>query len=258
MILAIDVGNTDTVVAVLDGGDVVSKHRYPTAKNESEDYHKRNIQKATGAYLIDFVIISCVVPCTEDILKSACRELFGITAVFVSCELDCGITIKYDEPQKLGADLICVGAGAVKKYGSPVIVIDIGTATTFSVINKNNEYLGGMIAAGPNTSIKALSSMTAKLPAVQPENIGKFIGTNTQDCIKIGAVTAHACMIDSMIDRIVQSLGVKDIKLVATGGLAETVLSSSNHNIIYDDNLIFSGMYEIASKQMHAGDSLLW
>lgn len=245
MILGIDVGNTDIVTALLESGKVIKEHRYPTDKNENADYHKKNIEKLTCNHSVSAVIISCVVPEVRDNLTQVCIQLFGLTPLFVSSELDTGLMIKYDNPEKLGADLISVAAGAVNKYGAPVLVIDVGTATTFSVINGNKEYLGGMIAAGPYTSMKALSAMTSQLTETELEPTDKIIGTNTADCIKIGTLTAHSAMIDSMIDRVGDSLGVADIKVVATGGLSKLLIPMCTHKIIYDNDLIFSGLYEI-------------
>ncbi len=245
MILGIDVGNTDIAVALLNGSAVIKECHYLTDRKENAEYHKLNIEKFTCKRSVDSVIISSVVPEVNEYLTEVCMRLFGTPPLFVSSELDTGLIIKYDNPEKLGADLITVAAGAVKKYGSPAIVIDIGTATTFSVINGNNEYLGGMIAAGPHTSMKALSAMTSQLFETELEVTDKVIGTNTADCIRIGALTAHSAMIDSMIDRVRESLGISDIHIIATGGMSQMLIPMCKHDIIYDKDLIFSGLYEI-------------
>lgn len=245
MILAIDAGNTNIVAVLINDGIIVNKYRYNTAKAEGVDYHKSNLKKLVDNQLVDAVIISSVVPEINIFLKKACVLLVGITPEFISSDMVTGLDIRYDNPQKLGADLICAAVGAVKKYGAPVIVIDIGTATTFSVISENSEYLGGMIAPGPYTSMTALASMASQLFETELEITDKVIGTNTADCIKIGTLTAHAAMIDGMIDRVIKSLDAADVKIVATGGFAQKITSMCMHKIICDDDLIFSGLNDL-------------
>lgn len=245
MILGIDVGNTNVVAALMNDSGVAEVCRYNTAKEEKTEYHKMHLHKLLKKHTVSGVIVSSVVPEVNDYLKQVCAELIGISPIFVCAGLVTGLDIKYDNPDKLGADLIAAAAGAVCKYGNPVIVVDIGTATTFSVISKKNEYLGGMIAAGPYTSVKALASMASQLPEIDLTATDKTIGTNTMDCMKIGAVTAHAAMIDGMIERVKAELDLSDICVVATGGLAEPVTAVCRSKIICDSNLIFSGLYHI-------------
>lgn len=245
MILGIDAGNTNIVAALINENGVIKKCRYNTAKQESASYHKHNLEKLIISESVSAVIISSVVPEINDYLNQACFDITGMIPVFAGSELKTGLAIKYDNPQKLGADLICAAVGAVSRYGSPAIVVDIGTATTFSVINENNEYLGGMISPGPLTSMKALASMASQLPEIKLEATDKIIGTNTQDCIKIGILTAHSAMIDAMLDKVKNQLNRSDIRLVATGGFAKTVTAMCTHKIICDDNLIFKGLYEL-------------
>ncbi len=223
MILGIDIGNSNIVIGLIDKQGVINKECYETSK---EIQYEEYIRKIIGSNNITGIIISSVVP-------------------FVNSELNLGITIKYDNPQKLGADLISVAVGAVAKYKGPVIVIDIGTATTFSVINGNKEYLGGMIAPGPHTSMKALASMTAQLPEIELTTTNKVIGTNTIDCMKIGITTAHAAMIDEMLERVLNELNENEVKIIATGGGAKKIIDMCTHKIIWDENIIFDGLYEI-------------
>lgn len=245
MILGIDVGNTNIVAALLDNGTVVKKLRYPTAKNENYVYHQKHLDELVCKQSVDGIIISSVVPEINSCLIMACEEQFKITPIFVNADLNTGIDIKYDNPDKLGADLITAAVGAVRKYGSPVIVVDIGTATTFSVMNEKNEYLGGMIAPGPYTSMKALSQNASQLPEVEVEPINKAVGTNTADCIKIGLITAHSAMIDGMLERVMNELGCFDLKIVATGGFSKAIASMCKQKMICDYDLIFNGLYEL-------------
>ncbi|MCM1284862.1 MAG: type III pantothenate kinase [Acetobacter sp.] len=245
MILGIDVGNTNTVCALIENGILTKEYRYNTEKSENAEYYKLHIKEVVCNTFIDGVIISSVVPEINDCLRRACNELFDLSPIFVSSNLNTGLSIKYDNPEKLGADLITAAAGAVSKYKTPLIIIDIGTATTFSVINEKNEYLGGLIAPGPYTSVKALASSASQLPEISIEATDKVIGTNTVDAIKVGVITAHSAMIDTMADRIINSLGFTDTTLISTGGFSEKITSMCINKIIFDENLIFDGLYQI-------------
>lgn len=249
MLLGIDVGNTNIVAALIDNGEVIAQCRYATAKNEKALYHKKQLDHLTSNQVVSGVIISSVVPEVNDDLKEACSEL-AEASIFVSAGLDTGLDIRYDHPNKLGADLIAVAVGAVKRYGAPVIVIDIGTATTFSVINEDREYLGGMIAPGPLTSMRALASAASQLPEIEPDFTGSVIGTNTIDCMKIGTFNAHSVMLDGMIDKMKEHLKLSDIRLVATGGFSEKITRMCSHKIICDQDLIFAGLYDIYKRNL--------
>lgn len=248
MILGIDIGNTNIVDSLIDEQGVVDEERYETVRNCKCSYHEEHLRKLVEDKIVDGVIISSVVPEINKQIEEVAINITGITPVFVSSKLKTGIDIKYDNPEKLGADLITVAVGALSRYQGPIIVVDIGTATTFSVISENNEYLGGMIAAGPHTSIKALASMTSQLPEIEVEVTDKVIGTNTIDCMKIGTITAHAAMIDGMIDKVIKVLDVTNINIIATGGEAKDIINMCTHKIILDKNLIPYGLYEIYKK----------
>lgn len=250
MLLGIDVGNTNIVAALIDNGEVIAQCRYATAKNEKALYHKQQLDHLTSNQVVSGVIISSVVPEVNDDLKEACSEL-AEASIFVSAGLDTGLDIRYDHPNKLGADLIAVAVGAVKRYGAPVIVIDIGTATTFSVINEDREYLGGMIAPGPLTSMRALASAASQLPEIEPDFTDSVIGTNTIDCMKIGVFNAHSVMLDGMIEKVKDHLKLSDIRLVATGGFSEKITRMCSHKIICDQDLIFAGLYDIYKRNLN-------
>lgn len=246
MILAIDVGNTSTEAALLnaENGEVLKTYRYSSKTQSMPEYQKNNIALLTENNSISGAVISSVVPEINCFLEAACRDLFCIKPLFVNADVKTGLDIKYDAPQKLGADLIAAAVGAAVKYGLPAIVVDVGTATTFSVISERNEYLGGMIAPGPVTSMKALASMTAQLELTHLEITDKVIGTNTADCINIGTVTAHSAMIDGMLDRVFENYGY-EFKVIATGGFSKALAPLCRHKMQYDENLIFTGMYNI-------------
>lgn len=248
MILGIDVGNTNIVASIINEQGVIDEERYETVRDCKYSYHEEHLRKLVKDKTINGVIISSVVPEINKQIEEVTINIIGITPVFVSSKLKTGIHIKYDYPEKLGADLITVAVGALSRYQGPIIVVDIGTATTFSVISENNEYLGGMIAPGPHTSIKALASMTSQLPEIEVEVTDKVIGTNTADCMQIGTITAHAVMIDGMIDRVMKELNNTNINIIATGGEAKDIINMCTHKIILDKNLIPYGLYEIYKK----------
>lgn len=242
MILGIDIGNSNIDIALMDKHGVIKKECYEMGK---EMQYEEYLRKIIGDNNITGIIISSVVPEINETIKQAVINICEKIPIFVNSELKLGITIKYDNPQKLGADLISVAVGAVTKYKNPVIVIDIGTATTFSVINRNKEYIGGMIAPGPHTSMKALATMTAQLPEIELVTSNKVIGTNTIECMKIGIITAHAAMIDGMIERVLNELNESNVKIIATGGGAKDIIDMCTHKIIWDKDIIFNGLYEI-------------
>lgn len=245
MILGIDAGNTNIVAALMDEQGVIKEYRYETKRAETEKYHEMHIKKLMDNQSVCGAIVSSVVPEVNDFLKNICLHITGHNPLFVSAHMKTGLDIKYDNPDKLGADLIAAAAGAVGIYSKPVIIVDIGTATTISVINKKNEYLGGMIAPGPNTSMKALAAMTSQLPETELSVTDKVIGTNTADCIRIGTLTAHAAMIDGMVDRILNHLHTADAEIIATGGRAEEITSMCIHKIMYNRHLLFLGLYKL-------------
>lgn len=255
MLLVIDAGNTNIVAALMKNREAVYVKRYETGKRKNDEYHYnvlnsflKSVDEMIEEKILDCIegaIISSVVPEINDYLKAAVINCIHKEPLFVSHLLNTGLKIKYDTPSKLGADLIAGAAGAVNKYSCPVIMIDIGTATTFSVVNKKSEYIGGMIAPGPYSSLRALTSSASLLPKCELPIIDKVIGTNTKDCMSVGAFTAHAAMIDGMIDRMSEVLNEENIKIVATGGPAREIARLCRHDIICDRDLVLSGIYEI-------------
>ena len=232
MILAIDAGNTNVVAACMEHDTVVYGKRYETGKMEADTYHERML----GAFIdevkqkegteqiptIEGAVIASVVPSINGALRRAVKHCVGW--------------------EKLGADLIAGACGAVYKFGCPVIVIDIGTATTFAVVDGQGAYLGGAICPGPYTALKGLTDLAAQLPEEKLEVTDEIIGTNTISCMRIGAFTGHAAMIDGMIDRIMAQMEEKNVKLVATGGPAKEITALCRHKMEYDRDLVLYGL----------------
>lgn len=250
MILAVDVGNTNIVIGVIDGERLVTSGRMATSTLETDDdYAMRlhsfiqlnKVSEITGA------IISSVVPALNRTLKKAVKRVTGVDAITVGPGIKTGLNIKLDNPAEMGADLVAGAVGGVSKYPCPQIIFDLGTATTASVIDKNGCYLGGAILCGVKTAINAISKGTAQLYQVDISSPEKAIGTNTTDCMKSGAVFGTAAIIDGFVKRFEKELGEK-ATVIATGGLAKTIVEHCEADIIYDENLIIDGLRVIYEK----------
>ena len=246
MILAIDVGNTNIVVGCLQGERVLFSERISTqAQNTPLEYAVMFKTLLELNHLetdkIEGVILSSVVPPVTQTLKRALKKLTGVEPMVVGPGIKTGVNIVIDNPAQLGADLIVNAVAGVKEYGYPLIMIDMGTATTISVVDAKRNYVGGVIMPGVNISLNALVSGTAQLPKIGIEAPKKVIGTNTADCMKSGIVFAQAASLDGMIDRMEDELGYP-CSVVATGGLSGSIVPYCRHAIIHDDALTLKGL----------------
>ena len=252
MILAFDVGNTNIVMGTIDKGKIESFVRLRTDSEATSaeyaikikdllNYMKADIPQINGA------VISTVVPQLAEILSEAVRGITGCDALVVSNRIDTGLDIRIDEPGSVAGDLL-VGAVAGKEYyGAPAIIIDLGTATTMSVIDREGAFRGGAILPGVRLGIEALSHGTALLPEISISAPEKAVSTNTADCMRSGAVFGTADMIDGLIDRFEDELGYR-CNHVATGGLASAIVSNCRHDIICDDDLLLKGLWTLYEK----------
>jgi len=250
MILAVDVGNTNIVLGVLDGDEIVVTGRLSTNIYETEEEYAMKLHSFLdihGAPEIDGAIISSVVPALIGTLKKAIKLITNVSAMVVGPGVKTGLSIKIDDPSQLGADL-AVGAVAAKaKYPCPIIIFDLGTATTGTVINKNGEFIGGFIANGVMASLNALSSKTALLPQIDLTAPKKIIGTNSIDSMKSGAVIGTAAMLDGFIERYEEELGEK-ASVVITGGLSKAIAKHCKNKVNYEENLLINGLKIIYDK----------
>jgi len=250
MILAVDVGNTNIVLGVLDGDDIVVTGRLSTNIYETEEEYAMKLHSFLNihnANEIDGAIISSVVPALIGTLKKAIKLITGVSAMVVGPGIKTGLSIKIDDPSQLGADL-AVGAVAAKaKYPCPIIIFDLGTATTGTVVDKNGDFIGGFIANGVMASLNALSSKTALLPQIDLTAPKKIIGTNSIDSMKSGAVIGTAAMLDGFIERYEDELGEK-ASVVITGGLSKAIAKNCRHEVNFEENLLINGLKIIYDK----------
>lgn len=250
MILAVDVGNTNTVLGVLDGEKLLYSGRIATSIDETDDDCAMRIysfMQLNSIERIDGAIISSVVPALNRTLVKAIKRVANVNAVIVGPGIKTGLNIRIDNPAELGADLVVGAVASIAKYPCPQIIFDLGTATTASVIDKNGTYIGGAVLCGVKTAINAISAGTAQLPQVDICAPDKAICSNTIDCMRSGAVFGSAAMIDGLVDRFETELGEKTT-VVVTGGLGKTISKECKTDVIYDENLLIDGLRIIYEK----------
>ena len=246
MILALDVGNTHVVLGGIENGQCVSIARLATDAGKT-DYEyavlMRDVLNLAGVELdtIEGCIISSVVPPVTVLLKDAYRILRQDEALVVGAGIKTGLDIRIDDPATLGADLVVGAVGSLSLAKPPIIIVDMGTATTLFAVGPKNTFLGGVIAPGVKLSINALAGGTSQLSSVNIAAPKKVIGTNTEDCILAGVVIGHAAMMDGLIERMEAELG-QSATVIATGGLSSVVAPFCKHEMIVEPQLLLKGM----------------
>lgn len=252
MILGIDVGNTNVVLGILEDGKILKTVRMRTESGATSAEHAIKISDllhfmGVKPEDIEGSIISSVVPPATENIAEALWGLTGKKALVVGPGMKTGLNVRIDDPGTLGADLVVGAVAAIAFYATPAIVIDMGTATTITVIDSRNSFRGGAILPGVKLSFSALVSGTSLLPDIYIEKPDRCIGTNTVDCMRSGAVLGTASMIDGMVDRMEEELD-EQCTLVATGGLASSVVTCCHHNIVCDDDLLLKGLWVLYQK----------
>ena len=253
MLLAIDVGNTNIVLGCFDeNNQILFRERLSTNQSATALEYVSGIRMALEMHeidknLIDDAIISSVVPSVTATLKEAVMKYTGRKPMIVGAGIKTGLNIVIDNPAQLGSDLVVDAVAGLDEYPVPQIIIDMGTATTLSVINSKKQYIGGVIMTGMAVSMNALVDKTSQLPKISFEAPKKVIGSNTVDCMKSGIMYATASSLDGMISRIEEELG-EPCTVIATGGLAGIVIPLCKKKIILDDDLLLKGLSLIYQK----------
>ena len=246
MILTIDVGNSNIVLGAVQGNEIVFEARLRTDATKTSDEYCIDLKMILDVYSLNSAdiegsIIASVVPQVSNSMQTAIRKLTGKAPLVVGPGLKTGLNIAIDNPAQTGADLVVGCVAALREHKAPMIIIDMGTATTMIVLDKNSAMIGGAIIPGVKISMDALTNRTALLPGLQLDQPKKAIGRNTIDCMRSGLMLGSACMIDGMIDRMEEELGYKTT-VIATGGIAKFVLPMCRHEIVYDKDLLVKGL----------------
>jgi len=255
MLLAFDVGNTNTVLGVFRDGELVQNWRLETARGYSADEYGMLVNQLfefVGLKLSDIkdVIISTVVPSVLYTLQHMVQKYIGTRAMIVGPGIKTGLKIIYDDPTQVGADRIVNAVAALSKYGGPLVIIDFGTATTFCACTKDWRYLGGAIAPGIRISAEALFEKTAKLPRVELDEPAVVLCKNTIDSIKSGIIIGHRGMVEYLTERMKKELAQVDatgepVRVVATGGMSNLIAAGTDCIDIVDKMLTLEGLVYI-------------
>ncbi len=246
MILTIDVGNSNIVLGGVQEDEILFEARLRTDATKTSDEYCIDLKMILDVYGftakdVEGTIIASVVPQVLNSMKTAVLKLTGKNSLVVGPGLKTGLNIAIENPSQTGADLVVGCVAALREHKAPMIVIDMGTATTMIVLDKNSAMIGGCIMPGVKISMDALTDRTALLPGLQLDQPKKAIGRNTIDCMRSGLMLGAACMIDGMIERMEEELGYKTT-VIATGGIAKFVVPMCRREIIYDKDLLVKGL----------------
>ncbi len=252
MLLAIDIGNTNITLGAYNSNFLAFTARLATDTKKTDDQYAIEIKHILSLYNlknddIEDCIIASVVPSVGKNISQAVSKLCQIVPLMLGPGVKTGLNIKIDNPAQLGADLVAGAVGALDAYTMPCVVIDMGTASTISVLDRNGSFLGGVISAGVRLTLKALTENTAQLTSIPIEAPKSVIGTNTTECMQSGLVYGTAAMLDGLLEKITTELGEKPT-VVATGGLSREVITHCKTNIIYNENLLLDGLRVIYEK----------
>ena len=246
MILAVDIGNSNIVIGGIEEMEILFEARLRTDSTKTSDEYCIDLKMILEVYgvqssQVEGAIISSVVPQVMNSMKTALKKLTGHTALVVGPGLKTGLNIKIENPAQTGADLVVGSVAALREHKAPIIVIDMGTATTVPVIDETGAFIGGSICPGVKISLDALTERTALLPGLQLDQPKRAIGKNTIDCMRSGIMLGNACMLDGLIARFEEEIGSK-ATVVATGGIAKFIIPMCRTPIIYDKDLLLKGL----------------
>ena len=246
MILAVDIGNSNIVIGGIEGKQIVFEARLRTDTTKTSDEYCIDLKMILEVYGvkaadIEGSIVASVVPQVLNSIKTALIKLTGKTSLVVGPGLKTGLNIKIENPSQTGADLVVGSVAALREHKAPLIIIDMGTATTMMVLDETGAFIGGSIHPGVKISMDALTDRTALLPGLQLDQPKRAIGRNTIDCMRSGIMLGTACMLDGMIERMEAELGQK-ATVVVTGGIAKFIIPMCKTPMIYDKDLLLKGL----------------
>ena len=252
MILTIDIGNTNIVLGCIDGDKTLFVERLSTVRTKTELEYAIDIKNVLDIYHIhrdeiEGGIISSVVPQITTIVKLAVEKILKKNVLVVGAGIKTGLNIRIDNPAQLGSDLVVDSVAAIVEYPAPLLIFDLGTANTVCVIDKNKNYIGGMIYPGVNISLNALTENASQLQGIGLEAPKRIVGKNTIECMKSGVLYSSAEAIDRIIDRIEEAIG-QPMTAIATGGLSKKIVPYCKREVILDDDLLLKGLLIIYRK----------
>lgn len=246
MILTIDIGNSNIVLGGVKDDQIVFEARLRTEVTKTSDQYCVDLKILMEVYGVDSkdiegTIIASVVPQVLNSMRTAIQKLTGKVPLVVGPGLKTGLNILLENPGQTGADLVVADVAALREHKPPLIVIDMGTATTMSVLDKNGAHIGGCIIPGVKISMDALTDRTALLPGLQLDQPKRAIGRNTIDAMRSGIMLGAACMLDGMVERMEEELGCKTTVII-TGGIAKFIVPMCKTPMIYDKDLLIKGL----------------
>ncbi len=256
MIIAVDIGNTNIVLGCIEDDKILFEARMATDLIKTSDQYCAELKTMLSLFEvapedIDGSIISSVVPPVLNSFKTAIRKLTGCSALVVGPGIKTGLNIRMDNPSEVGSDLIVAAVAAIAEYGAPLLLVDMGTATTITAIDESGAFVGGCICPGVKISMEALTGRTAQLPGISLDEPRCAIGKNTRDSMRSGIMLGAASMLDGLLDRMEVELGTK-VTVVATGGISKFVLPLCRRKMIYDRSLMLKGLKLLYARNVRA------
>jgi len=252
MILAIDIGNTNIVLGGFEGETILFIERISTNQAATDLEYASDVKTALDVHNIDpkevqGAILSSVVPSVTNTFQRAVQKYLNVSVTVVEPGMKTGLSIVINNPAQLGSDLVVGAVAGIQEYSLPLIIIDMGTATTISVVDDKKHYIGGMIMPGVQISLDALTTRASQLSGISIEEPKKIIGKNTVDCMKSGILYGNAAAVDGIIDRIEEELGQK-VTVIATGGMSRKIIPHCKRKMILDGDLLLKGLQIVYEK----------
>jgi len=255
MLLAIDIGNTNITIGGIKDDEIVFEARIATDRIKTSDQYGVEIKNALDLFgvpvgEIEDCIIASVVPPVFNSVRTGVMKVIHKSPMVVGPGIKTGLNIQVDIPSQVGSDRIVIAVAALAEYKPPLTLMDLGTATTIEVVDKNNTYIGGCIMPGVRVSLDALTSRTAQLPGISLDQPKRVIGKNTVDCMRAGIMHGTAAMLEGLVDRMEEELGYKTT-VIATGGIAQFIVPLCKREIKLERDLLLKGLNIIYKKNVH-------